>query len=170
MVRTFGYTRAEALGREMAELIIPPGLRERHRNGLARYLATGDGPVLGKRFEITAVRKDGSEFPVELAICRIPTSGPPTFTGHLAEALVTLAGGDARGLMHVAGAGSCSWFDFARAILSRARSDCVVEPCTTAEFPRPARRPQYSVLASELGGASLPAWQDGLDAYLGVRA
>jgi dTDP-4-dehydrorhamnose reductase len=96
--------------------------------------------------------------------------GCPTFTGHLAEALVTLAGGDARGLLHVAGAGSCSWFDFARAILSRAGSDCAVQPCATAEFPRPARRPPYSVLASELGGAALPAWQDGLDAYLGVRA
>ena len=76
---------------------------------------------------------------------------------------------DARGLLHVAGAGSCSWFDFARAIVSRAGSDCVVEPCTTAEFPRPARRPPYSVLASELGGAALPAWQDGLAAHLIAR-
>ena len=83
--RTFGYTRAEALGREMAELIIPPHLRERHRGGLARYLATGEGPVLGRRFEITAVRRDGTEFPVELAITRIPIDGPPVFTGHIRD-------------------------------------------------------------------------------------
>ena len=83
--RTFGFTRSEALGREMAELIIPPHLRERHRSGLARYVATGEGPVVGKRFEITAVRKDGSEFPVELAISRIPVDGPPMFTGHIRD-------------------------------------------------------------------------------------
>ncbi|HEV2294506.1 MAG TPA: PAS domain S-box protein [Tepidisphaeraceae bacterium] len=83
--RTFGYTRSEALGREMAELIIPPQLREQHRKGLAKYLVTGEGPVLGKRIEITAGRKDGTEFPVELAITRIPFEGPPTFTGHLRD-------------------------------------------------------------------------------------
>ena len=96
--------------------------------------------------------------------------GCPTFTGHLAEALVTLAADDTRGLLHVAGAGSCSWFEFAQEIVERAGADCLVEPCTTTEFPRPAPRPAYSVLASELGAPALPAWQDGLDAYLGVRA
>jgi PAS domain S-box-containing protein len=79
--RTFGYTRAEAIGREMAELIIPSALRQRHRQGLAKYLATGDGPVLGKRLELAAVRKDGSEFPVELTITRVKAAGPPAFTG-----------------------------------------------------------------------------------------
>jgi dTDP-4-dehydrorhamnose reductase len=96
--------------------------------------------------------------------------GCPTFTGHLAEALVTLAAGDERGVLHATGAGSCSWFEFAREILERAGVDRDVRPCTTDEFPRPARRPAYSVLASERSGSSLPAWQDGLDAYLGVRA
>ena len=96
--------------------------------------------------------------------------GCPTFTGHLAEALVTLAAGDERGVLHAAGAGSCSWFEFAPEIVERAGVDCAVEPCRTDEFPRPARRPAYSVLASERGGPALPAWQDGLDAYLGVRA
>jgi dTDP-4-dehydrorhamnose reductase len=96
--------------------------------------------------------------------------GSPTFTGHLAEALVALATGDQRGIMHAAGAGSCSWFEFAREIVERAGADCAVQPCGTEEFPRPARRPAYSVLASERGGPVLPAWQDGLDAYLGVRA
>jgi dTDP-4-dehydrorhamnose reductase len=96
--------------------------------------------------------------------------GCPTFTGHLAEALLALAAGGERGLMHVAGGGSCSWFEFAREIVERAGVDSQVQPCSSDEFPRPARRPVYSVLASERGSPTLPAWQDGLDAYLGVRA
>jgi dTDP-4-dehydrorhamnose reductase len=96
--------------------------------------------------------------------------GCPTFTKHLAGALVTLAGGGERGVLHAAGAGSCSWFEFAVEILNRAGVDRPVLPCTTKEFPLPAPRPAYSVLASELGSPELPAWQDGLDAYLGVRA
>jgi dTDP-4-dehydrorhamnose reductase len=96
--------------------------------------------------------------------------GCPTFTGHLAEALLTLAAGAERGLMHVAGGGSCSWFEFAREIVERAGVDSQVQPCSSDEFPRPARRPAYSVLASERGSPTLPAWQDGLGAYLGVRA
>ena len=94
--------------------------------------------------------------------------GSPTFTGHLAEALAGLAQGDDHGVHHMSAAGSCSWFQFAREIFARAGSDTVVEPCTTAEFPRPAPRPAYSVLGSERGHR-LPSWQDGLDAYLGVR-
>lgn len=95
--------------------------------------------------------------------------GCPTFTGHLAEALVELATGDERGVLHVAGAGSCSWFEFAREIFERAGLDSDLRPCATEEFPRPARRPANSVLASERGAPRLAAWQDGLDAYLGVR-
>lgn len=96
--------------------------------------------------------------------------GSPTFTGHLSEALVALADGDERGVLHVAGSGSCSWFEFTGAIFERARIEADVRPCTTDEFPRPARRPANSVLASERGAPALPAWQEGLDAYLGVRA
>jgi dTDP-4-dehydrorhamnose reductase len=94
--------------------------------------------------------------------------GCPTFTGHLADALVRLAGTADFGVHHVAAAGSCSWFEFAREIFSRAGSDTRAEPCTTADFPRPAPRPAYSVLESERGNR-LPSWQEGLDAYLGVR-
>ena len=83
--RTFGYARDEALGREMAELIIPPALRDAHRAGLTRYLATGAGAVIGRRIEISGVRRDGREFPVELTITRVPLPGPPTFTGHLRD-------------------------------------------------------------------------------------
>ena len=61
--RTFGYTVDEAVGRDMAELIIPPELRERHRQGLARYLETAEGAVLDRRIEITGMRADGSDIP-----------------------------------------------------------------------------------------------------------
>jgi PAS domain S-box-containing protein len=83
--RTFGYQRAEAMGKELAELIIPPRLREQHRRGLARYLATGEGPVLGTRIEMPAVRADGAEFPVELSVTRIPAEGAPLFTAYLRD-------------------------------------------------------------------------------------
>ena len=73
------------------------------------------------------------------------------------------------GVHHIAASGSCSWFEFAREIFARAGSDTRVEPCTTAEFLRPAPRPAYSVLGSERAHDRLPPWQDGLDAYLGVR-
>jgi PAS domain S-box-containing protein len=82
---TFGYRRDEVLGKHLADVIIPPSLREKHRQGFARYLATGEARVLGKRIEMTALRADGSEFPVELAIARIPLEGPPSFTGYLRD-------------------------------------------------------------------------------------
>jgi dTDP-4-dehydrorhamnose reductase len=96
--------------------------------------------------------------------------GCPTFTGHLAEGLVQLARGDDRGVRHLAGGGSCTWFAFAQEIFDQSGVDCRLEPCTTAEFPRPAVRPANSVLTTEYDGVRLPAWQEGLDAYLGVRA
>jgi dTDP-4-dehydrorhamnose reductase len=96
--------------------------------------------------------------------------GCPTFTGHLAAALVMLAGGGESGVLHACGSGSCSWFEFAREVLEHAGIERDLRPCTTDEFPRPARRPAYSVLGSERSGPALSAWQDGLDAYLGVRA
>lgn len=79
--RTFGYRRDEILGKPLGDTLIPPSLRDRHRQGLAHYLATGEGPVLGKRIELTALRKDGTEFPVELFIERIAGEGPPSFVG-----------------------------------------------------------------------------------------
>jgi len=84
-VRTFGYDRDDVLGKQLADVIVPPALRERHRQGLARYMATGEARALGKRLEMTAVRADGSEFPVELAISRIQLEGPPSFTGYLRD-------------------------------------------------------------------------------------
>ncbi len=77
----FGYTRDAALGRELCELIVPEEMRDRHRAGLARYLATGEAVVLGRRLELTAVREDGSRLPVELTVTRATQAGPPEFNG-----------------------------------------------------------------------------------------
>ena len=73
--RMFGYRREEVLGRTLAELIVPPSLRERHTRAFARFIETGEARLLGRRIELTGMRADGSEFPVELALSR--TEGEP---------------------------------------------------------------------------------------------
>jgi PAS domain S-box-containing protein len=83
--RTFGYTKADAIGRSLADLIIPPPLRDAHRAGLARYLATAEGPLIGQQLEVTAVRSDGAEIPVELAITAIKSGKAPIFCGVLRD-------------------------------------------------------------------------------------
>ena len=83
--RVFGFTREEAVGAELAELIIPPRMREQHRRGLAHFLKTGEGPVIGRRIEIEGLRKDGSEILVELAITAIKTDEAPVFTAYLRD-------------------------------------------------------------------------------------
>ncbi|MGH2872251.1 MAG: sugar nucleotide-binding protein, partial [Solirubrobacteraceae bacterium] len=92
--------------------------------------------------------------------------GCPTFTGHLAPALVALAARRASGVLHVAGGGSCSWFEFARAIVERAGLECEVGPIPSERYPTPARRPAYSVLGSERGAPQLADWRDGLSAFM----
>lgn len=69
--QSFGWSRAETIGRELAEVLIPPAFRELHRQGLARFLATGSGPILNKRIEITALHRDGHEIPIELTVTPI---------------------------------------------------------------------------------------------------
>ncbi|MGH7304822.1 MAG: hybrid sensor histidine kinase/response regulator, partial [Candidatus Rokuibacteriota bacterium] len=83
--RVFGYRRADVLGQELAAALIPAAYQERHRSGLARYLETGHGQAIGRRLEVPAVRADGTEFPVELTITRLPSEGPPMFTGFLRD-------------------------------------------------------------------------------------
>jgi PAS domain S-box-containing protein len=82
---TFGYPRDEAVGQLLADLIIPVGMRERHTRGLAAYLETGEGPVLNRRIEVTALRRDGTELPVELAVTSVQDADPPVFTGFVRD-------------------------------------------------------------------------------------
>jgi dTDP-4-dehydrorhamnose reductase len=101
--------------------------------------------------------------------------GRPTYTPHLADAIIRLAllateSADARGIVHYADGPACSWFDFAQAIVEETGSDVTVKPVTTDEFPRPAKRPAYSVLSTvryeRLTGAAPASWRDGLRDYL----
>jgi PAS domain S-box-containing protein len=81
----FGYSRAQAVGKKLGDLIIPVYLREKHKLGLARYFVDGTGPMLNQRIETVAVRADGSEFPVELAITETKADGATTFTGYVSD-------------------------------------------------------------------------------------
>ena len=93
--------------------------------------------------------------------------GCPTFTGHLAPALVEIAERRVSGVLHVAGGGSCSWHELALATFEEAGVSRIVHPVTTAEFPRPAPRPAWSVLRSTRpDGPALPPWREGLSTYL----
>ncbi len=83
--KTFGYSRAEAMGRPLVELLVPPAFREQHLAGLRRYLDSGVGPILGKRLEMQGLRADGSEVPVELAVVATRNGGPPLFTAYMRD-------------------------------------------------------------------------------------
>jgi two-component system NtrC family sensor kinase len=82
---TFGYRRDEAMGRPIAELIIPPAVRARHTAGLARYLETGGGTILGRRIEVEAMHADGSLFPIELAVAEVRQSKNRLFTAAIRD-------------------------------------------------------------------------------------
>lgn len=97
--------------------------------------------------------------------------GCPTWSGHLAPGLWRLLAADAGpGLWHLSARGAASWFEVARAIVPSIGAKCVVTPCTTKEFPRPARRPANGVLRNyrvELAlGDFMPPWEEGLRCYL----
>lgn len=81
----FGYSWNEAVGQELAELIIPPAYRAAHRAAFKRYLETRQPTILDRRLELTGMRRDGSEFPVELAITRVPDLEPPLFAGFVRD-------------------------------------------------------------------------------------
>lgn len=96
--------------------------------------------------------------------------GSPTYTWHLAHGLVRLIEGIEFGIHHMAAAGHCSWYEFAREIFEQAKVDCKVLSQTTAEFGAPAPRPPFSALTSQREHAiRLPSWQDGLAGYLAQR-
>lgn len=83
--KMFMMREAEVVGKEMAELIIPPRLREEHRAGLARFLTTGESHIVGERVEIVALRANGSEFPVELTIGAVRRARGYLFVGQIRD-------------------------------------------------------------------------------------
>ena len=83
--QTFGYRRADVLGRKIGDLIVPPHLRQRHANGFARYLTNGDSHIIGKRIEIEGARANGDVFPVELTITEVRLPERRLFTAHLRD-------------------------------------------------------------------------------------
>lgn len=96
--------------------------------------------------------------------------GSPTFTPDLASALVQLCRASARGIVHVTNSGNCTWYEFATEIVRMSGMATAVKPVATAEFPRPARRPAYSVLSAaslHAYNVHVPEWQDALRRYLG---
>lgn len=82
---TFGFSSAEAIGRDMVELIVPPEFRDRHRHGMRQHLETGASRMMGRRVDLVALRADGSEFPCELTITRFEVAGKPVFTAFIRD-------------------------------------------------------------------------------------
>jgi dTDP-4-dehydrorhamnose reductase len=96
--------------------------------------------------------------------------GSPTFSHDLSSALVELCRASARGIVHVTNSGNCTWYEFAREIVRMSGLSTVVKPVDSNQFPRPARRPAYSVLSPASLHAyniHMPEWQDALRRYLG---
>ncbi len=118
----------------------------------------------GKNFVATMLKLAEDRDEVNVVADQI---GCPTFTGHLAPALVEIAEQRPTGILHVAGGGQCSWQEFAQAAFEEAGTGTTANPVTTAEFPRPAPRPPWSVLRSTRRDAPvLPYWRHGLTDYL----
>jgi dTDP-4-dehydrorhamnose reductase len=122
----------------------------------------------GRNFVATMIELAGERDQVKVVDDQ---TGCPTWTGHLAPALLGLVERGVRGVVHLAGAGTVTWNGFAREIFRQAELDCEVLPATSAEMARPAPRPAWSALESERDDVlPLPPWQDGLAGYLAARA
>jgi dTDP-4-dehydrorhamnose reductase len=122
----------------------------------------------GSNFVDTMLRLAGERDSVQVVTDQV---GSPTWSGHLAPALVGLLERRVTGLVHLTGGGYVSWNGFAQEIFHQAEIDCRVEPTTSDQFVRPAPRPSWSALESERDDVlPLPPWQDGLSGYLAARA
>jgi dTDP-4-dehydrorhamnose reductase len=123
--------------------------------------------VAGRNFVETMLTL-GAEQPEVLVVS--DQVGCPTYTAHLASSILALVEGEAFGIHHVAGGGSCSWYEFAQEIFDQSGLECRVMAATTEMLARKAPRPAYSVLGSERPDAiRLPSWRQGLAAYLAER-
>jgi dTDP-4-dehydrorhamnose reductase len=124
--------------------------------------------VSGANFAATMLRLADEREAVQVVTDQI---GCPTWTGHLAPALLGLIEREVAGLVHLAGAGHVSWNGYAAEIFRQAELGCRVEPVTTVDMPRPAPRPAWSALESQRDDVlPLPPWQDGVAGYLAARA
>jgi dTDP-4-dehydrorhamnose reductase len=144
------------------ELAVAEAAPERHTIVRSSWLFGTGGPC----FPVTILRLAAERDELSVVDDQV---GCPTFTGHLARALVELAAGrDVGGILHVAGAGQCSWFQFAREIVAGAGLACEVKPGKTAELGRPAPRPAYSVLGTVRASQApaLPHWREGLAEFM----
>jgi dTDP-4-dehydrorhamnose reductase len=123
--------------------------------------------ICGRNFADTMLRL--SEDQNEVTVVR-DQIGSPTYTWHLAYGIVRLIDGMEYGIHHMAAAGQCSWYEFAREIFEQARVECRVFSITSEEFGAAAPRPPFSALVSQREHAIvLPSWQDGLAGYLAQR-
>jgi dTDP-4-dehydrorhamnose reductase len=124
--------------------------------------------VDGPNFVATMLRLASERDAVQVVDDQI---GSPTWSGHLAPAILGLLEREVSGLVHLTGAGAVSWNGFAKEIFRQAEVDCGVEPASSEQMARPAPRPAYSVLESERDDVlPMPPWQDGLAGYLAARA
>lgn len=155
------YGRTKLAGEEAVRATLP-----RHQIVRTAWLYGQDGPnfvltILGLAAERDRLRVVADQ------------EGSPTWTGHLAPAIVRLLEGGVAGTFHLTNSGSTTWHRFAEAIVEEAGLSLPVDPITTTEYPTPAPRPRYSVLANhawlDLGEEPLPPWRDGLRAYLEQR-
>jgi dTDP-4-dehydrorhamnose reductase len=124
--------------------------------------------VDGKNFVETMLRLASEREAVQVVTDQV---GSPTWSGHLAPAILGLLERDVRGLVHMTGAGEVSWNGFTKEIFRQAEVDCRVEPASSEQMARPAPRPAWSALASEREEVlAMPDWRDGLAGYLAARA
>jgi len=124
--------------------------------------------VDGKNFVETMLRLASERDAVQVVTDQI---GSPTWSGHLAPALLGMLEREVSGLVHLTGSGETSWNGFAQEIFRQAEVQCAVEPASNEQMARPAPRPAWSALASERDDVvPMPDWRDGLAGYLAARA
>ena len=153
------YGRTKLAGEEAVAVAAP----DSHTTVRSAWLFGADGKCFPKTIRRLAAERDQLSIVADQIGC-------PTFTGHLAPALIQLAAERPLGVLHVAAEDQCSWFQFAQAIVAASGLDCDVRPIRTEEYPVPATRPAYSVLRSERGAPRLPGWRDGLAEFQALTA
>jgi dTDP-4-dehydrorhamnose reductase len=146
------YGRSKLAG----ELAVASGAPQAHTIVRSSWLFGTGGPCFPKTMLRLAADRD------ELNVVD-DQIGCPTFTGHLAPALVGLAESRPLGVLHVAAAEQCSWYEFAVATIAAGGQDC---PIDTESYPLPAPRPAFSVLRSQRDAPTLPSWREGLRNFI----